>query len=134
MADSTLRLTLTLDGGPEATAEDLESLAHSLRGDLLELDVQAVDLARGEAPAGIRGGPAIDWTTILVTLAASGGVLTTVITAIQAWLVHRRSSSVTLKVDDDELTLAGPGPYSAEQKRAIDLWLSRHKGYALPNE
>jgi len=134
MANSTLRLTLTLDGGPEASAEDLESLAYSLRDDLLELDVQAVDLARGEAPAGTRGGPAIDWTTILVTLAASGGVLTTVITAIQAWLVHRRSSSVTLKVDDDELVLTGGGPYSAEQKWAIELWLSRHKGYALPNE
>ena len=71
---------------------------------------------------------------ILVTLAASGGVLTTVITAIQAWLLHRRSSSVTLKLDNDELTLAGRGPYSVEQKRAIELWLSRHKGYALPNE
>lgn len=134
MADSTWRLTLTLDGGPEASAEDLADMASSLRDDLLELDVQAVDLAVGEAPAGTRGGPAIDWTTILVTLAASGGVLTTVITAIQAWLAHRRSSSVTLKLDGDELSLTGGGPYSAEQKRAIELWLERHKGYALPNE
>ena len=69
-----------------------------------------------------------------MTLAASGGVLTTVITAIQAWLRDRRSSSVTLKLDGDELILTGGGPYSAQQKRAIDLWLSRHKGYALPNE
>ena len=134
MANSTLRLTLTLDGGPEASAEDLEGMAQSLRDDLLELDVQTVDLARGEAPAGTRGGPAIDWTTILVTLAASGSVLTTVITAIEAWLAHRRSSSVTVKLEGDELTLTGSGPYSAEQKRATELWLSHHKGYTLPNE
>ncbi len=134
MADSTLQLALTLNGGPEATAQDRESLARRLRDDLLELDIEAVEPGKKKAPAGSKAGPAIDWTTLLVTLAASGGVLTTLIAAVQSWLLRSQASSVTVKLGDDELTLTGTGPYSEEQKRVLALWENRHKGFVLPNE
>ena len=51
MADETIQVILTLDTGPEADDEDLERLTHQLREELLDLDVEAVDLARaGELP------------------------------------------------------------------------------------
>ena len=133
MSDPTLQLTLTLDGGPGASAEDLEDLSRRLRDDLLELDVETVETARKQAPAGSKSPLGIDWTTLFVTLAASGGVLTTLITAVQAQMSRTQGGSVTLKLGDDELTL-GPGPYSEEQKRMIALWGSRHKGFVLSNE
>jgi len=131
---STLQLTLTLDGGPEASAQDLKGLAQRLRDDLLESDVEAVEPAEKETPAGSKAGLGIDWTTLFVTLAASGGVLTTLIAAIQAWLLRNQASSVTVKLGDDELTLTGAGPYSEEQKRVLALWESSHKGFVLSNE
>jgi hypothetical protein len=134
MPDPTTRLTLTLDGGPEATAEDVEKLARRLRDELLELEVEAIEPSEKKAPDGSKVGLALDWTTLLVTLAASGGVLTTLIAAIQAWLLRNRETSVTMKTGADELTIAGAGPYSQEQKQAIEQWLSRHKGYVLSDE
>ena len=133
MSDPTLQLTLTLDGGPGASAEDLEDLARRLRDDLLELDVETVERAHKQAPAATKTALSIDWTTLFVTLAASGGVLTTLITAVQARLARTQGGSVTLKLGEDELTL-GPGPYSEDQKRMIALWGSRHKGFVLSNE
>jgi hypothetical protein len=133
MSDPTTHLTLTLDGGPEATAEDMEELAQRLRDELVELDVEAIEPSSKEAPEGSKVGVAIDWTTLLVTLAASGGVLTTLIAAIQAWVLRNQNTNVVAKIGDDELTIP-PGPYSKEQKQAIEQWLSRHKGYILSNE
>jgi len=133
MPDPTLQLTLTLDGGPGASDEDLEDLSRRLRDDLLELDVETVETARKQAPAGSKSPLGIDWTTLFVTLATSG-VLSTLIVEVRAWLVRAQASSVTLKLGDDELTLTGTGPYSEEQKRVIALWESRHKGFVLSNE
>ncbi|MCP4541176.1 MAG: hypothetical protein GY832_28920 [Chloroflexi bacterium] len=131
MPDTTL--TLTLDGGPEATAEDMEELSRRLRDELMELEVEAVKPSTKKAPEGTKVGVAIDWTTLLVTLAASGGVLTTLIAAVQAWLLRNQETSVRVKIGDDELAIS-PGPYSKEQKQAIEKWLNHHKGYVLPNE
>ena len=126
-------LTLTLDGDPEATAEELEELARRLRDDLVELDIEAVEPGEKEAPEGSKGGTAIDWTTLLVTLATSG-TLTAIIAAVQAWLLRNQKSSVTVKVGDDELNISGVGPHSEEQKQAINQWLNRNKGFLLPND
>jgi hypothetical protein len=126
------RLTLTLTGDPDAP-EELEEQARRLRDDLLELDVEAVDPGEKEAPDGSKVGVAIDWNTIFVTLATSG-TLTAIVAAIQAWLLRNKESSVTIKRGDDELVIAGPGPYSEEQKQAIAQWLNRNKGFVLPNE
>lgn len=127
------RLTLTLGGDPEATAEELEKMARRLRDDIMELDIEAVKPGEKEAPEGSKGGTAIDWTTLFVTLATSG-TLTAIIAAVQTWLLRNQKSSVTVKVGDDELTVAGAGPYSEEQKQTIAQWLNRNKGFLLSNE
>ncbi len=134
MPDPNTHLTLTLDGGPEADAKDIEKMAQRLRDELQELEVEAVKFAEKQAPDGSKAGLDIDWTTLLVALAASGGVLTSLIAAIQAWLLRNQESSVTMKIGGDELTIAGAGPYSEEQKQVIAQWSSRHKGYVLSNE
>ena len=126
-------LTLTLTGGPGADDEELQDQAQRLRDDFMELDIEAVEFGRKEAPFGSKSGLAIDWNTLLLTLATSG-TLTALIAAIQAWLLRNRESTVTIKRGDDELTIAGPGPYSEEQKQAIAQWRNRNKGCLLSNE
>ncbi len=127
------RLTLTLAGDPEATAEELEKVARRLRDDIMELDIEAVKPGEKKVPEGSKGGTAIGWTTLFVTLATSG-ILTAIIAAVQAWLLRNQKSSVTVKVGDDELTIAGADPYSEEQKQTIAHWLNRNKGFLLSNE
>jgi hypothetical protein len=93
----------------------------------LELDVQAIEPAKERSSDESKSGLAIDWTTLFIAFIASGGVITTIIGTIQSWLMRNQTSNVTLKMDGDELTITGAGPYSKEQEKAIQLWLNHHK-------
>jgi hypothetical protein len=118
---------------PEDGAEELAELGRQLRTDLLELDVENVDFVRAdETPEGTKTGTPIDWTTLLLTVAASGGVLTTLINVLQAWLTRQDRKSLSLEIDGDKLTVTGIS--SKEQKRLIDAWLSRHRGFVIADE
>lgn len=113
-----IQLILTL-----VTKHDPKPLARQLRKELLDLPVEDVSFATYEQTAGARGG-AIDWTRLLVTVAASGGVLSTLITATQAWLANRQQSKIIVEIDGDKLVLVGIS--DAERQRLIKLWLKRH--------
>jgi hypothetical protein len=120
--DSTaLRLQLN-DGSDD---EQTEKLTRRLRAELLELDeVKAVNSVRGsQLPDGAKGDP-VTLGTLLVTLAASGGVLTTIVNTVQPWLLRNEKHSVTVEMAGDKLTISGPS--SDEQKRLVDDWIARH--------
>ena len=74
MSGNNIQLTVTLDAKPDTDAEDLERLTRQLRDELSELDVQADLMTGGSAPANTKAGDVIEWGTLLLTLAASGGV------------------------------------------------------------
>jgi hypothetical protein len=69
---------------------------------------------------------------LLLTFAASGGVLTTLINVLQSWLSRHERRSMTLKIGDDELEVTGIS--SEQQQQLINDWLSRNKGLVLPYE
>ena len=82
MSRNTTQLIVTLDAELDTDTEDLERLTRQLREELSELDVQA-DLMSGEpAPANTKAGDVITWGTLLLTLAASGGAITTLINVL----------------------------------------------------
>lgn len=133
MANQTTQLMLNIDLGPEVDVEELEELTRQLRQELLELDVEAVDLVRaGEAPERAKAGDIVTWGMLLVTLAAPGGVLTTLINVLQAWLTHDERRSVTLEIDDDKLEVTGIT--SEERQRLINAWISRHSEILIAND
>jgi hypothetical protein len=134
MTDQTVRIHLGLDDtSPEADAEESERAARQLRDGLLELDVQTVEFAPGgETPEGTKAGVPPDLSTILLTLAASGGVLTTIIGVLQSWLTRHERRSVTLEIDGDKIEITGIS--SEEQKRLIDAWMRRHRGFVIADE
>lgn len=118
-------LKVHLDAEPDADASEVAELARNLRMRLLELDVEQVEPARGTAPAGSKTGDLATWQTLLVTLAASGGVLTTVISGINGWLSQRREpTSVVIEVDGDSITL--PNATAEERMSLINMFLERH--------
>lgn len=120
--DSTaLRLQLN-DGSDD---EQTEELTRRLRAELLEIEeVRAVNSVRGsQLPDGAKGDP-VTLGTLLVTLAASGGVLTTIVNTVQSWLSRNEKHSVTVEIGGDKLTITGPS--SDEQKNLVDHWIARH--------
>lgn len=117
----------------EDAQQSAEALSCDLRAALLERpEIQMVE-TRELPPEMALKGAAIDWNTMLVAL-VSGGALSALIAALQAWVQTRRHVSVTVELDGDTLTIDGRGPYSEEQRRAIEQFLARHKGFVLPHE
>ena len=100
MSRNTNQLIVTLDAEPDTDTEDLERLTRQLREELAELDVEADLMTGGPAPANAKAGDAITWGALLLTLAASGGAITTLINVLQAWLTRHDRRCVTLEFQD----------------------------------
>lgn len=125
MSRKTTQLLVTLDAEPDTDSEELERLTRQLWEELAELEVQADLMTGGPAPVNAKAGDVITWGTLLLTLAASGGAITTLINVLQAWLTRHDRRCVTLEINGDKLQVTGIS--SAEQKQLIDAWLSRHR-------
>jgi hypothetical protein len=93
-----IKMGLVLDG---LEADELLELTASLRQELAETDVDAVEtVSEGTAPDAAKG---IDPDTaqLLVTLAV--GLVPTVITVVQGFLLRQRDQNLRIKIKDVEL-------------------------------
>lgn len=125
MAAAAGELSVELQAGPDADAEELAQLAGRLRAELLDLDVNAVQQpVRGEAPKESKGGGWLATGELMVRLVTSPEVLASIIAGVQSWLRRNSARSVKLTIAGDALEVSGLG--SAEQDRLIDLWVARH--------
>jgi hypothetical protein len=114
-------LTLQVHPGHEDDAEELPKLTVSLRGELLVLDVAAVEeFHAGTVPAGVKGVSAVvGW--LAVQLGSES--LRTVLAKIADWAIRNdRSVEVTYGSDTLKLTRAT----RHQQEKIIDAWLARH--------
>jgi hypothetical protein len=120
------RATLKVDIGPEpdADAEELAELTAGLQEELLELDVDAVELAReGEPPPGAKALDVVGLGTLLVTFAKTAGGLRSVVSTLQKWL-SGQPRTVKIQLDNDVLEMTGVS--SSAQDRLISDWIARH--------
>jgi hypothetical protein len=78
---------------------------------------------RGPARAGARSGEAIIAAALLVETFRSPDALRSLVEIAKAWLVQSFARSVELTVGDDTLIVTGVS--SEEQRRLIDVWISR---------
>ena len=126
MSGNNIQLIVTLDATPDTDAEDLERLTRQLWDELSELDVQADLMTSGSAPVNTKAGDVIEWGALLLTLAASGGVITALINTIQTWLTNRNQpATVTVEIGGDKLQITGnPSP---EQQQLVKAFLHRHR-------
>lgn len=115
---------VTVDAGRGADVEDTAELAAHLREELLAHELDPV-AASAHAPPGAKGLGAAEVGSMLVVLAASGGVLTTLVGTLQAWLLRHADSKIVLEVAGDRLELTGAT--DEERRRALEHWLARHE-------
>ncbi|WP_406374504.1 hypothetical protein OG788_30260 [Streptomyces sp. NBC_00647] len=110
-----------------ATADDreIEETALRLREEILEGAADDVQPNTRRAPDGTKPGDLQLWETLVITLAASGGVLTTLITSVSSWLARQREeTAVVLEIDGDSITL--PGATEAERQQLVEAFIKRH--------
>ena len=117
-------LVVQLDGA-DSDAEELAGLTAKLRRELLQLDVDAVEQARGEAPPeGAKAVEVLVIGTLLVHLGRTAGKLADVVRAVQGWIRPQSQRTVKLQLDGDAIEITGAS--SSEQERLIELWIQRH--------
>ncbi len=124
-------LTMKVLARPDADEAENVELARQLRHELLGVN-EIENVQSRLTPAGPRTKAlaGIDWQTLIVTLASSGGVLTTLISAVQTVLAKRPQASIKIKLGEDEVDITGDP--STQERQLIDEWLRRRK--AVVNE
>ncbi|GAA4604291.1 hypothetical protein BJY16_004942 [Actinoplanes octamycinicus] len=123
-----MRVLLVVQTDPESDESEADRVVRRLRSELDDLDVDAVrPMPDGAVPAGAKGADPVTVGALLVALSASGGVFTTLVGTLGAWLDRqsgRHRITVTVGGDSIELERAT----AAEQKALIDAFVRRHSG------
>lgn len=119
-----MEVVLRVDAGDGADDEENAELALQLREELGAHDLGPVPRPLA-APAGAKGVGSGEIASLLVVLAASGGVLTSLVGTLQAWLLRHSESRVVVEIDGDRIELTGTT--DEERRRALDFWLERHE-------
>jgi hypothetical protein len=118
-------LQLSVEAGPGADDEELARLAHSLRTELLELEVESVtSVSAGEVPVGARGVEVLALGALVIRLARRPEALGAVARAIAGWLSIHRGRRVRMELDGDVLDLSVVS--GADQERLVTAWIERH--------
>lgn len=115
-----LRVDLVLDdGGDEG---DLDEAARQLRGELLQLDVDDVELVgEGSPPSGAR---AVDPLVASLAVAAGQDVIGAVVRAVTEWVGRRTSRGVKLTIEGDSIELSNAS--NEDQHSLLAAFLARH--------
>jgi hypothetical protein len=125
MEEQPATLGIQVAVGLDADAEEVAEATLQLRRELLDLDVEAVELARaGEPPPGTRAVELAALGALVVTVAQTP-LLGPVVAAVRSWLAGAQQRSIKLELDGDVLELSGLS--SKEQQRLVDEWLRRHE-------
>ncbi len=118
--DEQLVVRIEEDGADD---DRLDSLATTLRAELLELDVDDVRRpSGGAAPEGSRALELAAIGALLVTLKGSTEVISSVVSAIRGWLSRGSSArSVEVTIGDRTLKLTAATP--EQQDRVVEEFL-----------
>ena len=93
-----MNLTLQIDAGRDALADDLDALTRRLRDELGDLDLQSVSLVKeGAAPSGAKSAEAVTLGALAVTLLPS--VLPKLVEFLQAWSLRGQNRTVKIKAN-----------------------------------
>jgi hypothetical protein len=118
-------LIISLGLGSNRDPRDVEEASSDLRNELRRLNgVESVEpLPIGDAPAGARAVDTVSVGSLLMTLSASGGVLTSLIVLLKEWLGRNEKRSLLIQIGDNKLEISGPP--SEEENVLIETFLRK---------
>lgn len=133
MAKDSVSVLVALEAGADADAIERETLARQLRSELWHVDFDSISELDGqEAPAGAKAAELAEWGVWLVTLSASGGVLTSLIAVAKEWL-DRRDAGNRIKITIGGDTIELDGASSAQQAALMKAFVQRHQTERPPS-
>jgi membrane-associated two-gene conflict system component 1 (EACC1) len=121
-----LDLHLILEPAADRDPDQLDRLGRQLRTELRETDIESISaMEADEIPADAKGADVASLTELLITLSASGGVLTMVVQTLRDWLQRRDDvKKISLEIDGDRLEL--DAATAAERASLIQAYVHRH--------
>lgn len=121
-----MEVLVALDTDPELHPEIADRAARQLRSELAELDIDSIRNVPGKpAPKGTKGADAATLSDIIMTMSASGGVLTMTIAAIREWLARQsRRHHISVTIDGDTIEL-DHGSLD-ERRQLVEAYVRRH--------
>ena len=127
MSDDPVDVVVTLESSADADPDERDRLARQLRAELRDLDLDAItDADCRDAPPGAKGVELGEWGMWLVTLSASGGVLTSLISVAKDWLDrHGKGNRIKITIDGDTLELDEAS--AVEQAALLTAFVQRHQ-------
>jgi hypothetical protein len=118
MVNPTTTIKLHLDA---SSPEEVERFAIDLRRDLSDLEGAELEKQpTATAPAGTKSVLNIDWSTVLVSLVASGGALTALLGVLQSAISKDRR--VVVEIAGNKLDLASSS--ISERQQLIAAWIA----------
>jgi hypothetical protein len=120
------QLLISVIGDPHVDDAELERLSRWLRAELLELEVESVaPIEEAVIEERTKSGDMQTWSTLALTFAASGGVLTTIINALRDWIVRQPTlPSIKVSIGGDSIELEGVS--AEERQELIRAFIARH--------
>jgi hypothetical protein len=119
-------VTVSVRADDAADDEETAVLRQHLHSMLIEHDFDVSSpVAEEEPPAGAKVGDPASLNSLVVALAASGGVLTTLIGALQSWLVRSSARQIIVEIDGDRIEVSGAS--SEELRELTAAWMNRHQ-------
>lgn len=113
-------VTLIVDAGKDALAEDVDALTRRLRGEIQELGVEAVTLeTTGTAPSGTKSVEAVTIGALAVTILPQ--VLPRLIEFLQAWSLRSKDRTVKIKASVGDRSVDIEYPEGASEVAVQEL-------------
>jgi hypothetical protein len=127
-SDSVLRdLMLVVASDPDVGPDEVDRLVRQLCAELKDLDVESVaPVAAEDVPLGAKGADPFSLGALLITLSATGGVVTVLIETVGDWLArHAAARRISVTIAGDTLVLEKGS--KQERSALIDGYLRRHE-------
>ncbi len=119
----TLRLQMMLDA--HADEAELADRTQALLNELRDLEPRLSVVPQSAPEQGAKdAGQAFSMGQIVMGLIASGGVVSTVIAGVQAWLLRNTGAEIEVEIDGDKIRLKGAS--DADRDRLIRAFVKRH--------
>jgi hypothetical protein len=118
-------IKLSVQFSEECDSEEFEAASRDLYRELLEIDLENVEyLAAQDIPSGAKAGDVVSWGTIILTLIASGGVVTTLLSVLNTWLQGHNNSKILLESQGEKIEISGK--LNKKKYEIIKEWLKAH--------
>lgn len=127
-SDGSVRdLLLMVEPQSDVDSDEVDRSTRQLRAELKDLDIESIThVVSRDAPPGTKGVDPSSLTALLITLSATGGILTILIETARDWLARQAAvRRISVTIDGDTIVLEKGS--ARERSALIDAYIRHHE-------